>query len=40
MADTADVDFMRPTRFAEGRPNHIPTVEEWPYDPAVDKRFP
>ena len=37
---TADITEMRPGRFAEGAPNHLPTDREWPYDPAVDERFP
>ncbi len=39
-AKTADVTAMRPERFAEGSPGHLPTDREWPYDSAVDERFP
>ncbi len=35
----ADIDAMRPSRFAEGKPNHIPTEDEWLYHTKIDRRF-
>ncbi len=39
-AKTADISSMRPSRFAEGQPAQRGTHRHWPYDPAVDERFP
>ncbi len=39
-ARTADVSHMRPDRFAEGKPRERDMLRHWPYDPAVDERFP
>ena len=39
-ARTADVSYMRPDRFAEGEPREQDVLRYWPYDPAVDERFP
>ncbi len=36
---SADIHAMRPSRFAEGKPNHIPTEDEWPYPRKIDRRF-
>ena len=39
-AQSGDIHYMRPSRFAEGKPNHIPTEDEWPYPTKVDRQFP
>ena len=39
-AQSGDIHQMRPSRFAEGKPNLIPTEDEWPYPTKIDRRFP
>lgn len=39
-AHSGDIHTMRPSRFQEGKPNHIPTEDEWPYPTRIDRRFP
>jgi sarcosine oxidase subunit beta len=38
-ATSGDIHFMRPSRFKEGKPNQIPTEDEWPYPTKIDQRF-
>ena len=40
MTQSADINNMRPGRFDEGKPNHMPTEDDWPYPTKIDHRFP
>lgn len=37
---SADIHHLRPSRFIEGKSNHIPDQDEWPYPTKIDRHFP